>query len=312
MSRGDAHRTLWAFRFRRGGPSGGTEFRTSGRTERIRRNGRPLRSLQNIDWSGLTAIRRHVPHSARRSMLLDMAAEQADFGSIQEGELATKMRVVEYETVRDEWISARDAQQHTLQWTLAALVVLFAAVLGSKARQHQPELYVGLAFGAGLVAIFSQGIWWGEVSRMERASLFLRGLEVSISRLTKSLGGPPPVSWNTWRGSPPAHNPDDPWIGTAWLQIAGSFCLYLSLTCAAAAILIFAARDDTLPSADQKFATCSVIVLGGIYLIVTAYMGFRAISIWRSKGKAPDLEIPHRDCPEVQLMRVPPSSSSHP
>jgi hypothetical protein len=76
--------------------------------------------------------------------------------------LAAELRVAEYRSVRDEWMSSRDAHQHTLQWTLAAIAVLFAGILTSKIRYRQPELYVGLVGAAGLIATFSQAIWFGD------------------------------------------------------------------------------------------------------------------------------------------------------
>jgi hypothetical protein len=212
------------------------------------------------------------------------------------------MRVAEYKSVREEWLASRDAQQHTLQWTLAALAVLFAGILSSELRQDHPELYVGLVFAAGLVAISSHAIWFGEVMRMERAALFLRGLEAAVSKLTQDQGEVPPLSWETWRGSP-AKEDGDPWVAPAAVLILACFCLYLVLTAAAFLILILAASDAEIPGKYQDFAAVAASVVGLVYFVAVGYMVKVALQTWKRKGSAPNLTLPHRDSPEVHSGR---------
>jgi hypothetical protein len=68
-------------------------------------------------------------------------------------------------------------------------------------------------------------------------------------------------------------------------------------------ILSLAASDSKIPSADQHFATAAAGIVGLGYLLVTSYMGWMAVKIWRQKGKAPNLVLPHRDSPEVYSVR---------
>lgn len=249
-----------------------------------------------------TMVRRPWPRLAGSTYASEMAELSSPSGDSEIARLATDLRVAEYKSVRDEWLASRDAQQHTLQWTLAALAVLFAGILSSKIRQHHPELYVGLAFAAGLIAISSYAIWFGEVMRMERAALFLRGLEVVVSKLTQGHGKVPPLSWETWRGSRPMKD-GDPWMKPAAVLILACFCLYLVLTAAAFLILIVAAGEADIPGKYQHVAGAAAVAVGLLYLIAVGYTGRVALKTFGWKGSAPDLALPHRDSPEVHSGR---------
>jgi hypothetical protein len=56
-----------------------------------------------------------------------------------------------------------------------------ATIVSLKVRTAQPYLYVALAGVSVAVATCSQAIWFGEVMRMERSALYLRGLEQALS-----------------------------------------------------------------------------------------------------------------------------------
>lgn len=99
-------------------------------------------------------------------MAQDIEASHA----VNDATIVRELRLAEYNTVRTEWLASRDAQQSTLQWTLAALSVLLAAAVGTSLRTDQPFVYVGLAGVIIAAATFSQAIWFGEVMRMERAA----------------------------------------------------------------------------------------------------------------------------------------------
>ncbi len=87
------------------------------------------------------------------------------------------------------------------------------------------------------------------------------------------------------------------------MQILACFCLYLVLTGAALAILIIAATDAGFSKSNQTFTAATACAVGIGYLLAASYMGWTAVKIWKLKGKAPDLALPHRDSPEVHLGR---------
>jgi hypothetical protein len=209
-----------------------------------------------------------------------------------ERRLDVQLRVAEYNSVRAEWLSSRDAQQHTLQWTLAAVAVLLVGLLGSAhVRSEAPFLYVALA-GAGVVlATCSQGIWFGEVMRMERAALYLRGIEEVLAASTRA-GMLPPLLWESWRGRPKlAKARDDegeerPWTSKASISIVASFGLYGLLSIAPLTVLIYGAVTTQLPLADRHLAVWVAGVTGGLFLVANAYMCAEALKIRADSSKA--------------------------
>jgi hypothetical protein len=203
---------------------------------------------------------------------LDLNAEESN-------RLAAELRVAEYESVREEWLASRDAQQHTLRWTLAAIAVLLAGVLGSDARNQQPFLYVAIAGAVTGVAIATQTIWFGELMRMERASLFLRGLEVAVRDLDRSW--PPPLIWDSWRASR-GHRPV---IASAAPLLIACFAIYALLATAGLTILCAAAADSQIPDPDRELALALALVLGAAYVGSTLYLLRQARLIWRSFDK---------------------------
>jgi hypothetical protein len=198
------------------------------------------------------------------------------------------LRLAEYKSVREEWIASRDAQQHTLQWTFAASAVLFAAIVSSDAKTEEPFLFVVLTAAVAALATFSQAVWFGEVVRMERAALFLRGLETVYRELPKAGPAPPPLTWETWRGNE-TRVADSPWIQPASSSIVGSFGLFFLLTIAAIAVLLTAALDGQMPCGDRVtaavFASFAII----LYALVSYDLCSKALYIYRHRGDAPDL-----------------------
>lgn len=193
-------------------------------------------------------------------------------------------RLAEYNTVRTEWLASRDAQQSTLQWTLAALSVLLAATVGTSLRTGQPVVYIGLAGVIVAAATFSQAIWFGEVMRMERAALYLRGFELALSDEFTDASSLPPLLWERWRGYvKKTHDPDSGpaplWVAKAAPSIIGSFALYGLISVAGLAILVVAAADTTIPHHDRIFAIVMVIVAAVLYFGATAYLGREALRI---------------------------------
>jgi hypothetical protein len=199
--------------------------------------------------------------------------------------LADRLRLAEYESVRQEWIASRDVQQHTLQWTFAASAILLAGILNSDARSEEPFLYVALAAATAALSIFSQAVWFGEVVRMERAALFVRGLEASFTELVKRPGERAPLTWETWRSNPP---PDrtSPWIPPARTSIVGGFALFLLLTLAAVVILVSVAFDGGMPSGDRITAGAFAALAVALYAAANFEMCSKALYIYRIRWHA--------------------------
>lgn len=206
--------------------------------------------------------------------------------------LDAELRLAEYNSVRVEWLSSRDAQQHTLQWTLAALAVLLAGLVGSHVGVERPFVYVALASVGVVVATCSQGIWFGEVMRMERAALYLRGIEAALASQPRPSDTLPPLMWETWRGVPKMakergeQGEKPPWISKASISIVSSFALYGLLSGAALTVLVDAAKKSAMPLGDRHFAIWAASVTGAIFLVANAYMCLEALRIRRESSRA--------------------------
>lgn len=198
---------------------------------------------------------------------------------------ADQLRIAEYESVRQEWLASRDVQQHTLQWTFAASAVLLAGILSSDARSEEPFLYIALAAATAALSIFSQAVWFGEVVRMERAALFLRGLEASVADLVGETGTRAPLTWETWRSNPP---PDrtSPWIPPARTSIVGGFALFLLLSLAAVVILLTVVFDNGMPSGDRIMAGGFALLAIVLYVVANLEMCSQALDIFKIRGHA--------------------------
>jgi hypothetical protein len=199
--------------------------------------------------------------------------------------LADRLRIAEYESVRQEWLASRDVQQHTLQWTFAASAILLAGILNSDARSEEPFLYIALAAATAALSIFSQAVWFGEVVRMERAALFLRGLEASFTGLVGETGARAPLTWETWRSNPP---PDQtsPWMPQARTSIVGVFALFLLLTLAAVVILLSVVFDNGMPSGDRITAGVFSLLAIALYAVANFEMCSKALYIYKIRGHA--------------------------
>jgi hypothetical protein len=201
------------------------------------------------------------------------------------------LQVAEYGTVRAEWLSSRDAQQHTLQWTLAAIAVLIAGILNSDARTHHQLLYVLLSAAVVAIAACSHAIWFGEVLRMERAALFLRGVERRLARryAAEQPARPAPLIWETWRGVN-VRGRTDAWVPKASASILAGFGLYCLLALAGIIILVDASTDRQIAAAHQHIALVLAIVTGSIYLAVLLYMCLVALKVRKLSSRAANLD----------------------
>ena len=92
--------------------------------------------------------------------------------------------LAEYASLRDESAHARQAQQAVLQWSLATSAVILGAAVAFFARGG-PAPPTGavfvflLVYGFGMPAFAAAAFmaWFGELLRMERVGVFLRGRE---------------------------------------------------------------------------------------------------------------------------------------
>lgn len=204
--------------------------------------------------------------------------------------LLSDLRIAEYNSVREEWLTSRDGQQHTLQWTLAALAVLFAGILSSSLRTHQPFLFIALAAVAVAAAVFSEAIWFGEVLRMERAALYLRGLERALSGALEWPGKLPPLMWERWRAYPPKQQ-ERLWIPKAVPSILGGFAIFGLLAAGGITILGYAAADHALPHGDRVFALVAAAVSTTMYLVVTTVLCKHAWFVRTVSDKPTSLDV---------------------
>lgn len=110
--------------------------------------------------------------------------------------------------MREETTLAMTAQQHILQWSLAGLSALFAGGLvylnGYASDPSAVHLTICLLnFGVTIpgIAFCSQLAWWGEVLRMERSGIHLRGMEKYLDKHLSASSpfddGLPPLRFNT-------------------------------------------------------------------------------------------------------------------
>jgi hypothetical protein len=199
--------------------------------------------------------------------------------------LADRLRLAEYESVRQEWLASRDVQQHTLQWTFAASAILLAGILNSDARSDEPFLYIALAAATAALSIFSQAVWFGEVVRMERAALFVRGLEASFAQLAEGTGERAPLTWETWRSNPPSDR-TSPWIPPARTSIIGGFALFLLLALAAVVILLTVVFDSGMPSGDRIVAGIFALLAIALYAVANFEMCSKALYIYKIRWHA--------------------------
>lgn len=200
-------------------------------------------------------------------------------------QLADQLRLAEYQSVRQEWLASRDVQQHTLQWTFAASAILLAGILNSDARSEEPFLYVALAAATAALSIFAQAVWFGEVVRMERAALFVRGLEASFAQLDPAGSDRAPLTWETWRSNPPSDR-ESPWIPPARTSIVGGFALYTLLALAAVVILFSVVFDGGIPPGDRIFAGILAITAMILFGIANFEMCTKAWYIYKIRWHA--------------------------
>lgn len=149
----------------------------------------------------------------------------------------------EYVSLRAESVQSFASAQSIIQWSLATYGVLFGAALVVLSRETDPaakafnDNAVLLIFTVLLPGLMCAATWqWlGEITRMERVGMYLRGFERHLA-LQESQGSsvpansrPGPLHWETFLNSEGgARKRNAPYVGTA-AMFAGAFLSSLLL-----------------------------------------------------------------------------------
>ena len=116
-----------------------------------------------------------------------------------------QLRIAQYQLVRAESDQARREQQSILTWNEAFAVASFA--VGALAVGAQKNLALGrVIFGLIIPMVLTGGAlaWAGELIRMERTAVYLRGLERSFwKRSDKGIADPRWFMWENLLWRPP-------------------------------------------------------------------------------------------------------------
>lgn len=99
--------------------------------------------------------------------------------------------LIEYQKLRDESMQAMQAQQSTLQWSIAAFGAIIAGtlvVIVQKGSRPTPtESFVALGIVIPAFVICCGMAWVGELFRMERIGVYLRGLETEMAKVVREV-----------------------------------------------------------------------------------------------------------------------------
>ena len=128
---------------------------------------------------------------------------------------------------------------------------------------------------------------------MERAALFVRGLEADFARLKSEPGERAPLTWETWRSNPPVDR-ESPWIPPARTSIIGGFALYTLLALAAVVILLSVVFDGEIPTGDRIVAGVFSGMALTLYAIANFEMCTKAWYIYKIRWHASGSVDPRR------------------
>jgi hypothetical protein len=133
---------------------------------------------------------------------------------------------------------------------------------------------------------------------MERAALYLRGLEEVASELAPT-GGFPPLMWERWRGDP-ENRMKSLWVAKAAPLIIGCFALYGLLAIAGLLILVATTLDRHIPPGDHIFAIVVGATASALYSGVTSYICLQALLIKDTSDKPVNLEMFKAEAMEIE------------
>jgi hypothetical protein len=238
------------------------------------------------------------------------------------------LAIMEYQKLRDESLQAMQAQQSTLQWSMAtfgAIIGAIALLINQRALALQPiATFVALGVALPTFVMCCGLSWVGELLRMERIGVYLRGLELEIARIALERGPrgnhsayPAYVltpQWETFIASSSQRTEGLTKQRTGYIGSIGIYILAL-LTCLSACVWLQWLAHHT--SAIQKITFTLLCI---IELVVDFTIGFRLgrklaqasraavnidalnASIRRSLSTEPPVEVaqppPHKSRPD--------------
>jgi hypothetical protein len=192
--------------------------------------------------------------------------------------------LAEYQSVRQEWLESRSAQQQTFTWTLAAISIIVSAIITSAdLRPDRPFLYAVAASLVVIAALSGQAIWFGEISRMERAALYLRRLERELDEAGIRIGQRPALQFERFRGRQGPSG--EPWVPKSASLVVGTFAMYCATSLLG--IIMLADVAHYTPHVKPSLSVLAAIDAGVLlvaWLTSTLWMARTAVRIWTSSS----------------------------
>lgn len=152
--------------------------------------------------------------------------------SVEVEDVSSALTAAEYASVRAESLQSFATSQSIIQWSLATYGVLFGAGLLAASNQIASDLTSAVAWMAALIyGILLPGLvsaaawsWIGEIRRMERSGVYMRGVErrFRIETQTSSSSVVSPLNWESFLtgdvgSGAPGVKGFAPYLGTAML-----------------------------------------------------------------------------------------------
>jgi hypothetical protein len=205
-----------------------------------------------------------------------------------------QVALAEYTALRQEAITALQAQQQVLNWSLATFGVFSAgglAVAASDAAngpgglRGMPLVLFAILFGLALpgAVIAAAAAWLGELGRMERVNRYMRGLELLVAEhygVCPGMRVAGILRWETYLAAEDDEGSDAKlmigYLGGAALYF-GAFVVSQSLFLVAVLSHRFAAHDHAL----SVGAVAVSAVETGVFLLCTLVPGRRVIGLRR-------------------------------
>lgn len=196
--------------------------------------------------------------------------------------------VAEYQSVRLESVQSFENAQSIIKWSLATYGVLFGAGLVAATRTTLPEFVPLIGYASlviysillpGLVCVASWQ-WLGEITRMERVGVYLRGMERAIRNAVDSgeidtfCGIASPLGWETFlSGSGKSRKRILPYVGAAGM-FAGAF-----LSSFAFASFWLAAVYEGQANGAWAWWLVPIVVLFVLFFTASIVMGIKAMHL---------------------------------
>jgi hypothetical protein len=196
--------------------------------------------------------------------------------------------LAEYQSVRLESVQSFENAQSIIKWSLATYGVLFGAGLIAATQPTETEFAPLLKYASlviysillpGLVCVATWQ-WLGEITRMERVGVYLRGLERAVRNATEAgeidtfPGIASPLGWETFLfGKKKAKKRSFPYVGSAGM-FGGAF---LSSLAFASFWLVDVYQGDT--SCDWAWWLIPMIGIFVLFLTVSLVTGLKVVRL---------------------------------